>query len=669
MLYWLLPWVLAFGTSRPAEACGPYFPHSMLASSSSVLLAGPYGDFNAAVVRLAGTPPKNVYGSTVLRAEADLAEARRELGPDHPALGAIQRFREDLRGRYYSQDPFPEVPEGLPPAYQLYYEGVLAKEKGDVATAEERFQQLSTDPSAGSRRLWALYSLGALNGDSAPFATVLRLVAEGEPDPLGLSGASYGWMALEQWENQHYASAISLYLGQYASGDPSALSSIRLLLGRALASADPPATLEEPDHLGADPHPHALAALAQDPTTAELVTAFLTAGQGTDAEMKAWLDLSPRAPQADLAWVAWLLRDIPRTRALLETAKDGPLRRWLQARLAILSGDTNTAVTLLQSVTWPADTRWDCSWYSRADADPIEVVVRPQGEVHSETGALLMAQEKPTEAMVEFAKGGHWFDIAHIAERVLTTSELIDFTTNTAASAMDPSLVQSFRNLVARRLAREGDWEGAIALFSPPFAALARQYVAGKTSASPDERMNAARILREHGMNLIGTELSPDFAWSDGLYGYGFQRETARDGLLAATDSEKARIASTTPTPDRWLHYRHVAAQLVWDATADLPDGDPRIPAYLCEAGLWLAARTPEDADRFYKAMVNRGRGTVLARTADDLRWFPSAAECTSLAVPLPRPEAPPSGCSVASGGRWAWLLGLVWMWRRRRPR
>ena len=43
----------------------------------------------------------------------------------------------------------------------------------------------------------------------------------------------------------------------------------------------------------------------------------------------------------------------------------------------------------------------------------------------------------------------------------------------------------------------------------------------------------------------------------------------------------------------------------------------------LCIAGSWLKVKDPNEADRFYKALVLRCRKTKLGQEANKLRWFP----------------------------------------------
>lgn len=103
--------------------------------------------------------------------------------------------------------------------------------------------------------------------------------------------------------------------------------------------------------------------------------------------------------------------------------------------------------------------------------------------------------------------------------------------------------------------------------------------------------------------------------------------------LRAAGFDEEQRLAPATDDVQPLLrfHYRYRAAALAWEAAEQMPDNTEETARVLCTAGTWLKYRDPQAADRFYKALVNRCRQTVLGQEADRLRWFPN----------LPDPAAP----------------------------
>ena len=128
-------------------------------------------------------------------------------------------------------------------------------------------------------------------------------------------------------------------------------------------------------------------------------------------------------------------------------------------------------------------------------------------------------------------------------------------------------------------------------------------------------------------MELIGTELAPDWTLHQGNFQDGVSTEGRQQYLashqLKPTAEEKARTEKSHPKPNQRWHYRHVAANLAWEAVAWMPDEEIATAEALCEAGGWLKNKDPEAADRFYKALVARCSTTALGQAAAQLRWFP----------------------------------------------
>jgi hypothetical protein len=122
--------------------------------------------------------------------------------------------------------------------------------------------------------------------------------------------------------------------------------------------------------------------------------------------------------------------------------------------------------------------------------------------------------------------------------------------------------------------------------------------------------------------------LDPDWRVYDGQFGGEdglpeIRRELQASNLVVATSEELERAdRHGAELPLRW-HYRYLAAELAWEAARILPDNDDLTARVLCVGGTWLKYREPEEADRFYKALVRRCRKTPLGKEADRLRWFP----------------------------------------------
>jgi hypothetical protein len=131
-------------------------------------------------------------------------------------------------------------------------------------------------------------------------------------------------------------------------------------------------------------------------------------------------------------------------------------------------------------------------------------------------------------------------------------------------------------------------------------------------------------------MELMGTELEPDWAIHGGSYECGIvskDRTNSELPQLRASKNELTRCEAASPAPDFRFHYRYTAAAIAWQAAALLPNNSDETAKVLWTAGCWLKNRDPENADVFYKSLVRRCRKTALGEEADRIRWFPELDE------------------------------------------
>jgi LysM repeat protein len=141
----------------------------------------------------------------------------------------------------------------------------------------------------------------------------------------------------------------------------------------------------------------------------------------------------------------------------------------------------------------------------------------------------------------------------------------------------------------------------------------------------------AALITRTNGMELIGTEVAPDWHYHLGDFDYGVDGEYRTTNSLAVvvrpSQDELRRNAEHRPDPDTRFYYRYQAASLAWEAAKLLPDNNDETAYVLWTGGCFLKNRDPQTADLFYKALVRRNRHTILGSEADRQRWFPAIDE------------------------------------------
>nr|HQH73777.1 hypothetical protein [bacterium] len=257
-----------------------------------------------------------------------------------------------------------------------------------------------------------------------------------------------------------------------------------------------------------------------------------------------------------------------------------------------------------------------------------------------------------------------WDDAVYVAERVLTVAELKGYIQKHAkdntgrqnqaneGTSRRPDL-DRLRYLLARRLARQGEWEKAGKYYPEDILKTAKEYSRflrdGQNAKNSNHKraenlIEAARLARQQGMELMGTEVDPD--WT--AYGGQFRFRGATESrladqhntnfpqapaslvkILSAGKDEKQRAARHAPRPEERFHYRYVAADLMWRAAQLLPDNDPLLARALYEGGLFLANRDAGKADKFYKALVRRCGRLPIGQEADKRKWFPPSFEVT----------------------------------------
>jgi LysM repeat protein len=252
-------------------------------------------------------------------------------------------------------------------------------------------------------------------------------------------------------------------------------------------------------------------------------------------------------------------------------------------------------------------------------------------------------------------------------------------------SEISPALLRTqIRYLLARRLMRSQRSDEAREYFppewTPHYLALVQSLRTGWDETLPaDQRaqalFQAAIITRTNGMELIGTEVEPDWHVHRGNFQEGVSvssRATNENAkALVAGEDEQSRATHHNADPEKRFHYRYQAAALAWEAAklatnnfeeaahmlctaagwlrirdpeaADtfynqaaslaweavklMPDNSEETARVLCIAGGWLKNRDPKKADIFYKALVRRNRKTAIGMEADRIRWFPQLDE------------------------------------------
>lgn len=695
-----------------ARACGPWFPNSYLAyGSEGQVVAMPEGDFFHELYRMTDlkerpprqtVPPGKRWERTLAADVADLGaalrqagtadEARQRLIGEYRALRTVMKQTSDgsqddpVHGgprpeevAQFDLGPHARLLGELPAEFTLYVRGAAAFRAGDAAAALGHWQALLALPE-GERRFrstWATFMIGKALLDDAPeratpwLERTRELARGGFADSLRLGPASLGWQARAELAEGRRVEAMHHYFELFKTADEPeraiGYTSLCHVCRRAFGKAAPPP-----------------ADLATDALCRRIVTAWVLSRWDPARDGAGWLaaveaaekvaDERTAAGADRLAWAAYRMGEMDQAARWLAVADPkAPYARWVASKLLLRDGRIDEALAVLRSLTeaFPADD-W---WYT---SDDYAGDTRPASLVRVEAGVLLLARRDYVAAADSLLRSGFWQDAAYVAERVLTLAELAAYVeahkndpqltavpeAAEAGAAPRPPIMEKLRYLLARRLARLGEWPRALPCYPAGVRPDAERYcmllAEGKDRARPargraENLYRAAVLARTRGMEIMGTELDPDWACFRGNFEFGNTVEgrtanlaealTRYFGLtvpqpalvaaLMATADETARGRRTAAVPYKRFHYRYLAADLMWDCAELLPDDDPLLAHALWTGGVYLKDREPKLADRFYKALVRRCRRLPIGQEADKLRWFPKVPP------PLPAGLAP----------------------------
>ncbi|HRK33227.1 MAG TPA: hypothetical protein PLJ47_01430 [Candidatus Hydrogenedentes bacterium] len=580
-----------------------------------------------------------------------------------------------------------------PREFVLYAQGAALYSAGLFEEAEAKWAELLALPrdQRAHRSVWAAYMLGRSKRDRdadsavAAFAQARELAAAGFGDPLGLSAESLGWQAHIENARLNHVNAIRLYSEQFAQGG-TAIKSAHLSLDFTCARA---AKSED-----------ALRDIAQDDVCRRIMTAWVVSHPGSPEPAKAWLravssaGLPSNALQADLlAWTAYTHGDFQAAENWSESpVANTAVGNWVRAKLQLRTGNVDDAIATLRGAIEMATANPSSVIESVDDgyaaATPMAMLAQ------RELGVLLLGQEKYLDALDLFVRAGYWIDAAYIAERVLTVDELIAYTEartelnelrvpvfepiwyydvlyagstdrDENGEFMRPSRGILLQYIIARRLIREGRLQDALRYVPEPLLPTAKDFVAAIETGRPDlppkteqsawewflgrkprvvvdrERAQAlsraGTIARQKGMELMGTELGPDWAVFGGNFTLsgietvrlrptsatgGVDLPNATKSVLHASSDEIHRAWEHVAVPNKRFHYRYVAAELQWDCSALLPKNDVDNMVALWRGGTYIKNLDPAAANKFYRALVWRNLNMPYAKDTDRYRWF-----------------------------------------------
>lgn len=631
------------------QACGPEFPYRLLSDRTNALGEMPEGNFAFEIARIAPSiQGLGQAGPATLEPYWDENNQRyldARVGVEKEQLNA-ERFAlvSHLRTLTDAHQAETEGAE-LPAELRLYTAGAVAFAEHDMGLAADYFRRVLALPAAerAQRTTWAAYSLGralAEHAVSAPntvmdeaaalqrqrelrqqartaFQQARAASVASLEDPLELGIASLGEEARLALEEGDWSSAIHLYASQSRQGSTTGYSSLREL-ARQLNRMDDAelrpllSELEVQQLLAA----HLFSRLDAYDTDSKVNQRLLQLLQS--------MQIQPQIADR-LAALSYQLGDYESARRFVTQAGDGGLAWWLRAKLALQDGDKNAAVQAYAKAAeaFPATEDWGL----RRAANWSYETLKPRCRIEGEMAILALERGDYLEAFDQLYRSGenYWQDAAEVAERVLSSTELkgyVDAKVTTAPPTTDGEQYSywnrppatALRELLGRRLLREGHYDDAVPYFtSPELQQAARQYGEAREQAEDawttigraEGYYRAARLARGQGMELLGYELGPDEAWIGGNFGQEFAKPVQAGGLL--TPAEAQLQNANAAQPNRRYHYRWVAADLANRAADQLPTSSQAFAAVLCKASGWINYRDLAGARGYYQRYVKEG--------------------------------------------------------------
>ena len=524
----------------------------------------------------------------------------------------------------------------LPKAVLLYAAGAVDFRNGQMESAAERFKAVLDLPEdqRAIRATFAAYTLGRImagRGDTEKAAQYFEqtrdFARKGAPDPYGsLAVASYGEEARLHFRHakkltetgqvpgtgdadytKELSTAISLYTEQSLRSSNSGTWSLRVVLQHILADEKRiKVAVEEPviqrllvayilasfwtEITDPDVHQHS------EPTSGLELLDILT--DAANRHPDGWL-----ADSAQLATLAYREGKYDVARRL--TAKStGPLASWLNAKLALQTGDVSAATAFYADAAKAFPTIGDKS--------PLDSQNRAL--MFGETGVLALARGEYLKALEYlYNSGDYWSDTAYVAERVVGVDELKSFVDAQGELTESNVDLRDLRDLLARRLMRLGRYQDAIPYFwTPETRKHAIDYVAALKGAQKnwtsigraEDWYKAASLARFSGMEIMGTEGPPDYRYYNGE---ALMSDPEQEGAFV-TAEEKQRNRVPTAQPDERFHYRYVAVDHAVKAAQLLPPKSQAYAAILCNAAHWMESSGAQDKSwELYQLYVKNG--------------------------------------------------------------
>ena len=199
--------------------------------------------------------------------------------------------------------------------------------------------------------------------------------------------------------------------------------------------------------------------------------------------------------------------------------------------------------------------------------------------------------------------------------------------------------MNELKSILASRFARSGQWEKMEGFNSHAKVIAKHLEQANDNTLSARERaenyFDAAELIAAHCKHLFNSNPLSEYYLplkNDVL--------TKRREHVLSKNARK-RIEENLNGPECRLSHWYVAADLMKQCADLLPNNDVLAAEALFLGGSYLKYRDPKSADPFYKALVRRNSNLLIAKQADELRWFPKEFTDVVLYTPRIKPLLP----------------------------
>jgi len=528
--------------SIPSQACGPFFPDTVLNNPQAALDVPPVSYLHG-LYQLAGRPApagrpddedaEHPFLRQIPLESAELRDLWQRAGV---AAGEIDRrlqhyqsVRRTLLSPLVDDGPtgfpthgehppaLPERPLGteFPTDISDYVEAARLHAVGRTPEARTLWKSI-LERAPAERKLraaWAAWMLAKTSQDFAGslewYARVETEIASGATDAIGLRGAAKSWRAAVMDDP---IQAMQFYYDAFAGGKESAAIDLRMVSRKVLDTGDATTFVTA----AANPLIRRLVNLAlhaslDSPRQLDIEPIPVGARQSPPVEWLAALEAHAALPLDDGPRVAWALYSSGRLdesrKWLALSPKEDPLGMWLQAKFDLRDGKLDEANKhLTEAVNVKSK---DADWSPRnPDLDQLwcfDILERQgahQGRLLADAGIVALARKDYLSALESLRKGGFREDAAYLAEAVISTDGLIKhvrkvapawtaalseegvidpFTCLDSGRSYSPSEIgadNQLRYLLGRRLAREKRLKEAREFMPPELLPLLDHYIA-----------------------------------------------------------------------------------------------------------------------------------------------------------------------------------------------